>query len=214
MFFFNYLFETCREGLDVLGGKSDLYVGREVKGKWSEKGMYFYRLSVESLDLVRGFFVFCRSEQKHSFKMIVCDADSKIVHAEESRGNCSEAVMFFTAFDTFAHNSVFPVEGTTSTPIPGSSLIKNGKTESGFSVPHDSCDTALGVFNALDGIKTSKRTIAPGKYLLCLISTQQSLITRGDFTVCMATAAPGKDPTVSTSHSRIVLDVFGLIICG
>lgn len=189
----------------MLGHSSDLYIGRELKGMWTEKdkGMSFYRLSVEAEDLVNGFIVFCRSEQRRSFKLVLCDSDGKVMYTEDSRRNCSEAAMYFTNIDTYMQFPVFRPEGAAATPVPGGSLFdtahgNTSPTPMQFAVPADECDTALGVFGALDGIKPSKKSIAPGKYLLCVLSVgQASLRGGGAYTLSMPVARRPKEAVVS-----------------
>jgi hypothetical protein len=197
-----------REGLEVLGQSADLYVGRELKGMWTEKekGMSFYRMSVDAEDILSGFLVFCRSEHRHSFKLVLCDADGKVMYTEDSRRNCSEAVMYFTNIDTYTHYPVFRVEGSSATIVPGSSLVGNAPAAGAaspppeqFAVPADECDAALGVFGALDGMKTSRKTIAPGRYLLCVLGTGPVSSFRGTggaYTVSMALCKGVKDTVV------------------
>lgn len=158
--------------------------------------MYFYRVSVDAEDITNGFFLFCRSEQRQAFKLVLCNSDGKVMYSEESRRNCSEAIMYFTTFDTFAHYPVFQLENGASTTIPGASLVSNPpkNVSTSFAVPGDECDTALGVFNALDGMKSSRKTITPGKYLLCVLAAGGAA--RGGFTMSMAIAKSTKDITV------------------
>lgn len=199
----HYFLSFFREGLDVLGQSADLYVGRELKGTWSDKdkGMSFYRMTVDAEDILNGFFVFCRSEQRHMFKLVLSDADGKVMYAEDSQRNCSEAIMYFTNFDTYALKPVFRLEGSGCTPVPGSSLVDNapGKPAVQYGVPAHDCDSALGVFNALDGVKSSRKALPPGKYLLCVLNTAGSAVSlsgRGGFTISMAIATTSKDAVV------------------
>jgi hypothetical protein len=190
-----------REGLDVLDHNSDLFVGRELKGSWAERGMSFFRLTVEPENVSAGFILFCRSEQRQTFKVVMCDSEANVLHTESCRKNCSEVAMHFTHFDTYSVPALRNTDTTTGTAIPGTSLLpESSKTASLFSVPTDDCDTALGVFTALDGVKPSKRSIVPGKYLVCVLSaapqSSSSGPVRGGFTIAAFVARGARDPSV------------------
>ena len=125
---------------------NDLVFGWSTDSKVDKQQGQFFRLTVDEKTCSNGFVLTCRGKNGCKFRMFLFDVNGNLLYQEEGvkgrgggKGN-PQATMHFTNFDTYRLN--------------------NSDTPSDKTIPE--------VFCKLESYTPSKKSVSPGKYLLCV----------------------------------------------
>lgn len=119
----------------------DLPWGWGAENKVDRQAAAYYRLTVDVANSEKGFVINCRSSNKGKFKLIIFDKDGNVLHQEEAmrekNKSYTHATLFFTKFDTYRLDD----SSSTDKTLPP-------------------------IFQRLDSLVLSRKTIEPGQYLI------------------------------------------------
>ena len=124
---------------------NDLVLGWSTDSKVDKQQGQFFRLTVDEKSCNNGFILTCRGKNGCKFRMFLFDVEGNLLYQEEGlkgrggKGN-PQATMYFTNFDTYR--------------------LGNSECPSDNTIPE--------VFCKLESYTQSKKTVSPGKYLLCI----------------------------------------------
>lgn len=131
------------------GRVSDLVWGWAMDGKVERQSVVYYRLSVDTRQIENGFVIACKSTNKGKFKILLFNSAGVVVHQEESKELKSkekfpvQASLYYTKFDTYQLGE------------PSSATVPTDKD-----IPP--------ILQRLELLTPSKKTLAAGKYLICI----------------------------------------------
>jgi hypothetical protein len=162
----------------------DLPFGWPNEAKVDRQIPAFYRITIDENYAANGFFIQCRSNNKSKFRIFLLNKEGKILFQDEShRGvydpNATEAVMFFTNFPTyeFADPSIAAAHAASSA---------EPESVTDFSTAPVMEKESLPIFQRMKCFIPSKKTLTPGKYLLCVYG--ENLIGKAHLHVLIAGA--------------------------
>ena len=126
---------------------NDLVFGWSTDSKVDKQQGQFFRINVDEKNCKNGFVLTCRGKNGCKFRMFLFDVDGNLLFQEEgmkvkgsgNKGN-PQASMYFTNFDTYRLNN--------------------------YDSPSDK--TIPEVFCKLESYTPSRKSVRPGKYLLCI----------------------------------------------
>lgn len=159
----------------------------------------YYKLAVDAGKIETGFFLVCRSTARSKFKVVVFSQSGEIVGEQDSRptGNNSsnsthsEAVIYFTKFNTYDISSNGTHGDPSSDAYNAIAALTHGaplRRSVTAQPPLGDIDKTLSFFDTLNGVYESNKAIQPGQYVVAV--QHEGLLSRVTYSLAAVVTRP------------------------